>query len=272
MTANSLSDSEMKRYERNISVDWFSKENQIKLKQSSVLVVGAGGLGSPALMYLAAAGVGTIGIADFDIVDLTNLQRQIIHKEKDLGNLKTVSARRFIEELNSRINVIEINKRITYENGGRIFKDFDYIIDATDNAITKATINDICVENNKPFTHGSLQDTKGLIFSYLPEIEISDENVKVINSENCKETPCYRCLIHDIQKEENLSFSGKGVLGPVCGIIGSMEALEAIKYLTGRRDLLTGKVRFFDFLNYTNQDIEFGFSKKCDFHKTKVSE
>ena len=113
MTVISLSDSEMNRYERNISVDWFSKENQSKLKQSSVLVVGAGGLGSSALMYLAAAGVGTIGIADFDKVDLTNLQRQIIHKEKDLGNLKTVSARRFIEELNSQITVIEINEKIT---------------------------------------------------------------------------------------------------------------------------------------------------------------
>jgi molybdopterin/thiamine biosynthesis adenylyltransferase len=270
MTGITLSDLETKRYERNISVDWFSKEHQIKLKQSSVLVVGAGGLGSPALMYLAAAGVGTIGIADFDKVDLTNLQRQIIHKEKDLGNLKTISARRFIEELNGQITVIEINEKITYENGGKYFKDFNYIIDATDNAITKATINDICVENNKPFTHGSLQDTKGLIFSYIPEIKISEKNVKKANNENYKETPCYRCLIHDIQKEENLAFSGKGVLGPVCGIIGSMQALEAIKYLTGRRDLLTGKVRFFDFSDYTNHDVEFGFSKKCDFHKTKI--
>jgi len=260
MSKKTLDETELIRYERNISVDWFSKGNQIKLKKSSVLVVGAGGLGSPALMYLAAAGVGKIGIVDYDKVDLTNLQRQIIHKEKDLGNLKTISARRFIEELNSKTKVIEINEKISYDNGENILKKFDYIIDATDNSKTKTIINDICVLAKIPFTHGSVQDTKGLIFTYVPGGKSSDSNLEL------KESPCYRCLIPDIYKEENSAFSGKGVLGPVCGIIGSMQTLEAIKYLAGRRDLLTGRVKFFDFSNYTNQDIEFGFSKKCKFH------
>lgn len=260
MSDFSLDEYEEKRYERNISVDWFSPDFQINLKESSVLVIGAGGLGSPALMYLAAAGVGTIGISDYDKVDLTNLQRQIIHKESDLGNFKTISASRFINDLNSRIKVIEINENIKYDNGKEIIKNFDFIIDATDNSITKSVINDICVEMKKPFTHGSLQDTKGMIFSYVPFLPITQSNSKHLDS------PCYRCLIHDIEKQENLKFSGKGVLGPVCGIIGSMQALEAIKYLTGRRDLLTGRVRFFDFLNYENHDVKFGYGRNCKFH------
>ena len=264
MTANPLSNSEMERYERNISVSWFSKESQIKLKQSSVLVVGAGGLGSPAIMYLASAGVGNLGIADFDKAGLSNLQRQIIHKENYLGKSKTESAKRFVKDINSDINVIEINEKITMENGENLLCDFDFIIDATDNAITKSVINDLCVKLKKPYTHGSVQDTNGMIFSYIPDM------VKKKDESEFEDSPCYRCLIHDIDRPGNLEFSGKGVLGPVCGIIGSMQALEAIKYLSGRRDLITGKVKFFDFLNYSNQDIEFGFSRKCKFHNTKI--
>ncbi len=235
-----LSREELERYSRHIILKGMGIEGQKKLLSSKILVIGAGGLGAPALMYLASSGVGHIGIADYDKVELSNLQRQIIHKTKNVGIRKTVSAMNTIREINPDINVVTYDTKITAENIGEIIKDYDFVIDGTDNFPDKFLINDACVLYKKPFCHGGVRGFSGQIMTYVPN-----------------QGPCYRCIFEDIPAIDNFeSCSQVGVIGTLPGIIGTMQALEAQKYITGAGELLTGKILIFDGLAMKFREVK----------------
>lgn len=225
-----FSGEQLLRYSRQYIIGGIGAEGQKKLLKGRVLVIGAGALGSPALMYLAAAGVGTIGIADFDTVDLSNLQRQIIHTTDSVGKKKTVSAKESINRLNPDVNVVIHDEKIDPDNIVSTISDYDIIIDASDSLFTKMMINDACHMAGKPFVHAGAERYFGQITTVVPG-----------------RGPCLRCLIgDDISDVEEGACARYGILGPVTGIIGSMQALEAIKYLTGAGELLVGRVICFD--------------------------
>lgn len=231
-----LSKEQNERYERNILIKEIGVKGQEKLLHSKVLVIGAGGLGSPATLYLACAGVGTIGIADHDSVDLSNLQRQIIHTEKAVKKSKVESAKQAVLERNPNIQVITYEQRIDADNIMELIKDYDFILDATDNFSTKFLINDACVLAKKPFSHAGVIRFQGQTMTYVPE-----------------QGPCYRCIFEEPPKETIVpNCKQEGILGAVTGIIGSIQAMEAIKYLLNIGNLLTGY-----FLTYDGLTMEF---------------
>ncbi len=231
-----LSKEQNERYERNILIKEIGVKGQEKLLHSKVLVIGAGGLGSPAILYLACAGVGTIGIADHDSVDLSNLQRQIIHTEKAVKKSKVGSAKQAVLERNPNIQVITYEQCIDADNIMELMKDYDFILDATDNFSTKFLINDACVLAKKPFSHAGVIRFQGQTMTYVPE-----------------QGPCYRCIFEEPPKETIVpNCRQEGILGAVTGIIGSIQAMEAIKYLLNIGNLLTGY-----FLTYDGLTMEF---------------
>jgi molybdopterin/thiamine biosynthesis adenylyltransferase len=228
---------EIERYSRHILLKNVGVKGQKTLLESKVLVIGAGGLGAPAALYLAAAGIGTIGIADDDKVELSNLQRQIIHKSETVGMNKTESAKQTIHELNPGVKVKTYSTRIQPDNIMDIIQEYDFIIDGTDNFSTKFLINDACVIAKKPFSHGGILRFEGQLMTYVPD-----------------KGPCYRCIFEEIPPEDAIpNCSQAGVLGAMGGIIGSLQALEALKYLLKTGDLLVGRMLVFDGL-------------KMDFH------
>lgn len=221
-----LSQEQLERYSRHITIKEFGIEGQKKLLNSKVLVIGAGGLGSPCLMYLAAAGIGTIGIADDDVVDKSNLQRQVIHETADVGRLKTQSAKNKINALNPDVKVIVHNTFISADNILEIIKDYDFIIDCTDSFEAKFLINDACVIAHKPFCHGAVIHFRGQVMTYVPG-----------------KGPCYRCIFEKIPNKESLPSNKEiGVFGPLPGVIGNIQALECVKYLLNLGKLLTGRM------------------------------
>lgn len=248
-----LSEGELERYSRQLMLSEISSGGQLKLKKSRVLIIGAGGLGSPAAMYLAGAGVGTIGMIDPDTVSLSNLQRQIMHNEEREGMNKALSARRTLEALNSEIIVEAYPCELTAENAADIIEGYDFILDCTDNFETKFLINDVCVLLGKPFCHGGIQEFSGQVMTYAG----GDE-------------PCYRCIFGDVPDSESVPRpSSKGVIGAAAGVIGSIQALEAVKYLTGAGGLLTGRMFIFDALKMTARTIAFhGKNKQCGVCRT----
>lgn len=219
----------MDRYKRNIQIEGFGKEGQQKLKDAKVLVIGAGGLGSPVLFYLAAAGIGTIGIIDYDVIDLSNLQRQILHQTIDIGQQKAVSAREKLLALNPEIVVNIYAERFKEDNAKAIVGQYDFIVDCCDNYETKFLINDICVEEQKPYSHGAVLAFRGEVMTYLP---------------SC-------CDYRDVfdgppEKNNELSLEQAGTLGAVAGVIGSIQATEVIKYFTGIGELIINRILIFD--------------------------
>lgn len=227
-----LTKKETERYARHIALQEVGAEGQERLLAGKVLIIGAGGLGSAASMYLAAAGVGCIGIADADKVDTSNLQRQIIHGTKDVGKTKVQSARETISDLNPDVIVHTYPQFVTDENSMEMIADYDFIIDATDNFPAKFRINDACVKGKKPFCHGGIFRFSGQIMTYVP---------------GCG--PCYRCIFQSPpEKGEVPSCKEAGIVGAMAGVMGSLQALEAIKYLVGAGDLLTGRLLTYDAL------------------------
>lgn len=221
-----LSKEQQERYSRHITLKEFGPDGQAKLLSSKVLVIGTGGLGSPCLMYLAAAGIGTIGIVDDDVVDYSNLQRQVIHQTKDVGVLKTESAKQTIKDLNPEINVITYNTMVNADNILDIIAPYDFIIDCTDNFNAKFLINDACVLAKKPFCHGAVIRFSGQAMTYVPS-----------------KGPCYRCVFEKIPKDGAIKNSKQiGVFGPLPGIIGNIQAIECVKYLLGIGTLLIGRL------------------------------
>lgn len=217
---------DLSRYDRQIIMPEIGEEGQKKLRTSSVLVVGAGGLGSPALLYLAGAGIGKIGIVDNDTVSITNLHRQVIHPATNVGKNKAESAKETLEKLNSDVEIRTYPFLLTSENIDAIIAEYDFVIDAVDNFETKFLINDSCVHAKKPFCYGGVIRFNGQVMTYVPG-----------------KGPCIRCIFEEIPDPKDVPKCIQvGVLGPVCGLIGCIEASEAIKYLVGSESLLTGKM------------------------------
>ncbi|MCC8169282.1 MAG: HesA/MoeB/ThiF family protein, partial [Oscillospiraceae bacterium] len=224
---------ELERYSRHIILKGVGVKGQKALLSSSVLVVGAGGLGSPAIMYLAASGVGHIGIADFDEVALSNLQRQIIHKTDTVGFAKVLSARAAVKAINPSVKTAIYENGVTPDNIDEIISKYDFIIDGTDSFSAKFLINDACVRNRKPFCYGGIKEFSGQLMTYVPG-----------------KSPCLRCIFGDVPPDDGCeSCSAVGVIGTLPGIIGSLQALEAQKYIIGAGELLTGQMLIFDGLN-----------------------
>lgn len=236
-----LTDEQLERYSRHIILKEVGAKGQKKLLNAKVLIIGAGGLGAPAAMYLAAAGVGTIGIADADEVDLSNLQRQIIHATADVGKAKVKSAKETMEAMNPDVKVNTYRMFVSADNIRELIRDYDFILDGTDNFPAKFLINDACVMEKKPFSHAGIIRFKGQLMTYVPG-----------------EGPCYRCVFKNPPPKDAVpTCKQAGVIGAMGGVIGSLQAMEAIKYIIGKGDLLTGNLLTYDALT-------------MDFHKIRL--
>ena len=232
---------QLERYSRHIILQEVGVKGQKKLLNASVLIIGAGGLGAPAALYLAAAGVGTIGIVDADEVDLSNLQRQVIHTTNDVGKAKVKSAAETMEAINPDVTVKTYRTFVDSSNIMDLIKDYDFIIDGTDNFPAKFLIYDACVMAEKPFSHAGIIRFKGQLMTYVPG-----------------EGPCYRCVFKNPPPKDAVpTCKQAGVIGAMGGVIGSLQAMEAIKYIIGKGDLLTGKLLTYDAL-------------KMEFHTIKL--
>jgi adenylyltransferase/sulfurtransferase len=233
---------EIERYQRHLSLPSFGKEAQLKLKAARVLVIGAGGLGCPALQYLAAAGVGKLGVMDFDLVDASNLQRQILFTEGDVGKPKASVAADRLRAMNSNIDVVDIAERLSEENALQIFQDYDLIVDGSDNFVTRYLVNDACVMTKKPLIYGAIYTFQG--------------QVSVFNFQG---GPTYRCLFPDPPDPKDApNCSEIGVIGILPGLIGTLQASEAIKVITGVGEPLSGSLLLWDVLTMKQQTIRFG--------------
>ncbi len=233
--ADELTVDEVRRYSRHLIIPDVGMTGQKRLKNAKVLVIGAGGLGSPALLYLAAAGVGTLGIAEFDEVDESNLQRQVIHGQSDVGRPKAESAKDSIAEVNPLVNVIVHNERLDNDNVMRVFEGYDLIVDGTDNFATRYMVNDAAYFLKIPYVWGSIYRFDGQASVFAPSL--SDE------------APCYRCLYPEPPPPGMVpSCAEGGVLGVLCASIGSIQVNEAIKLLTGIGDAAIGKLVIYDAL------------------------
>lgn len=243
-----LSKDELSRYSRHLLLPEIGLAGQKALKAASVLIIGAGGLGSPAAMYLAAAGVGRMGLVDFDVVDLTNLQRQLLHSTADVGKSKLASARETIEGINPHVEVETFQTQLRSANAMEILSGFDVIVDGTDNFPTRYLVNDACVLLGKPNVYGSVFRFEGQASVFYPK----------------KGGPCYRCLYPAPPPPEMVpSCAVGGVLGVVPGIIGSLQALETIKLITGRGETLIGKILHIDTMGMKFFELSLKRNPEC---------
>ncbi len=237
--AAELSVDEVRRYSRHLIIPDVGMAGQKRLKNARVLVIGAGGLGSPALMYLAAAGVGTLGVVDFDVVDESNLQRQIIHGQSDIGTPKALSAKASVAEINPYVTVVVHEERLDNDNVMRIFADYDLIVDGTDNFATRYLVNDACVLLGKPYVWGSIYRFDGQASVFWAE-----------------HGPCYRCLYPEPPPAGMVpSCAEGGVLGVLCASVGSVQVTEAIKLLTGVGEPLLGRLMVYDALEMSYRTV-----------------
>ena len=242
-----LSHKEIHRYSRHLLIPDVGLAGQQKLKAASVLIIGTGGLGSPVALYLAAAGIGRIGLVDYDLVDFSNLQRQIIHGESRLGDLKVESARDRLLDLNSEIQVDIYNEFITSENAFEIAEPYDLIIDCTDNFPTRYLVNDLCVLTGKPNVYGSIFRFDGQASVFF-----------------AKQGPCYRCLFPEPPPPGMVpSCAEGGVFGVLPGTIGSIQAAEALKLILGIGEPLIGKLLLFDALDMSFQTVKLQKNPGC---------
>ena len=224
-----FTEEELNRYSRHILLKDVGVEGQKKIRQGKILIIGAGGLGAPVALYLAAAGVGTIGIVDGDVVDLSNLQRQVIHFTADVGVPKVESAKAKMLAINPNVKVNTYREFLMADNALDIISDYDFIVDGTDNFPVKFLINDACVKAGKPFSHGGILRFEGQTFTHLPG------------------TACYRCLFKSPPPANAVpTCSQAGVLGAIVGMLGTIQAAETLKYLTGVGELLTDRLLTFN--------------------------
>ena len=242
-----LSKVQINRYSRQIILSEIGGEGQKKLIDSRVLVIGSGGLGSSCLIYLAAAGIGNIGIVDFDKVELNNLQRQIIHSENYVNKSKVESAKDRITELNSDVEVITYNTKLTQKNALDIISNYDIVADCTDNFPSRYLINDACVLTNRPFVHAAILQFYGQAMTIIPN-----------------KSACYRCLLPvPPPPDAILSCEQAGVIGTVVGIMGIIQANEIIKFILNIGELLTGKLLLLDTLDLSFEKIVLKKNPKC---------
>ena len=243
-----LSAGELQRYSRHLIMPEVTAEGQRRLKAARVLCIGAGGLGSPAALYLAAAGVGTIGIVDFDEVDLSNLQRQILHGTKDIGRDKLESARDRLRDINPEIEIELHQCRFSSENASQIVSHYDIVVDGSDNFPTRYLSNDVCVFARKPNVYGSVFRFEGQTTVFAPHLG----------------GPCYRCLFPEPPPPDSVpNCAQAGVLGVLPGIIGMLQAIEAIKMIVGVGELLVGRLLHFDALKARFRELNLRRDPEC---------
>ena len=233
------------RYRRHILLDEIGIEGQERIAASNVLIVGAGGLGSPVITYLAAAGVGHIGVVDGDIVEVSNLQRQVVFSTFDLGRKKAVAAGERIKEINPDVRVEVYDEFLSLENAGDLIGQYDFVCEGSDNYATKLLVNDTCVKKGKPFTIGSLSRFEGQVMTHTDG------------------SACWRCLYGAAPEQSEKEPVELGVLGSVPGIIGAVEATEAIKFIVGSGKLLTNRLLSFNALTMETNVFEFGRNPAC---------
>ena len=248
VSAAGLTRQEVQRYSRHLIMPEVSAEGQKRLKAARVLCIGAGGLGSPAALYLAAAGVGRLGIVDFDRVDLTNLQRQILHGTKDIGRSKLESARDRLRDINPEIEFRLHECRFSSDNAEQIVADYDVVVDGSDNFATRYLSNDVCVFARKPNVYGSVFRFEGQMTMFAPHLG----------------GPCYRCLFPEPPPPESVpNCAQAGVLGVLPGIMGMLQAIEAIKLIIGIGDLLIGRLLHFDALKMQFRKLNLRRDAQC---------
>lgn len=242
-----FTEDQIKRYSRHIILPEVGGKGQKKLNNAKILVIGAGGLGCPVIIYLAAAGIGKIGVVDMDVVDLSNLQRQILHTTNDINKLKTLSVKEKVTALNPDVEIIQHNKKITSENALEIIKDYDVIIDGSDNFPTRYLVNDACVFENKPLIYGAIFRFEGQVTTIIPN-----------------DGPCYRCLFPEPPPPGMIpSCQEAGVLGVLPGIIGVIQATEAMKYILNIGNLLKGRMMLYDALRMEFQEVNVPKDTNC---------
>ena len=242
-----LTDEQIERYSRHLILADVGVEGQQKISEARVLVIGAGGLGAPILLYLAAAGVGTLGVADGDVVDLTNPQRQVIHFTEDVGYAKVESAREKIGRMNPDVTVQTHNEMVNSSNILEIIQDYDFVVDGTDNFPAKFLINDACVIAKKPFSHAGILRFQGQIMTVIPG-----------------ESACYRCVFPEPPPSNAVpTCSQAGVLGALAGVFGTLQATEVLKYIIGKGNLLTNRLMMFDALEMEFRNVNIKKREKC---------
>ena len=242
-----LSKDEILRYSRHLIMPEVGMEGQLKLKQAKVLCIGAGGLGSPLTLYLGAAGVGKLGIVDFDVVDFTNLQRQVIHGTSDVGRTKLQSARDTLQEINPNVEIETFETRLSSDNALDIFREYDIVADGTDNFPTRYLVNDACVLLGKPNVYASIFRFEGQASIFYAE-----------------QGPCYRCLYPEPPPPGLVpSCAEGGVLGVLPGIMGCIQAMETIKLILGRGDMLIGRLLLFDALGMKFRELKLRKNPDC---------
>ena len=243
-----LTTEQIERYSRQIMVPDIGGKGQIHLRQASVLVIGAGGLGSPAAFYLAAAGVGTLGIIDPDKVELSNLQRQILHATADIGRQKVESAQAKLNDLNPDVEIKTYALRFEEDNAAEIAADYQFVIDGSDNFETKFLVNDVCIRLGIAFSHAGIVRLQGQTMTVLP-----------------RKSACYRCLFQTLPPpEEMLNCQQSGILGAVAGTLGTIQATEAVKYLAGFEEgLLTNRLLTYDAKTMKFHGVEIARNPQC---------
>jgi molybdopterin/thiamine biosynthesis adenylyltransferase len=247
-TSPMFTEEQVQRYSRHIILPNIGGKGQRKLLDSSVLVIGAGGLGSPVAMYLAAAGIGKLGIVDFDQVDVTNLQRQILHTTGDVGRSKVASAVEHLRAINPTIEVVGHETLLFSTNVFEIFEGYDVIVDGTDNFPVRYLVNDATQFTGKPLVYGSIYQFEGQATVFMPG----------------QETPCYRCLFPAPPPPGTVpSCAEGGVFGVLPGVIGSIQATEAIKIITGDGDTLEGRLLLYDALTMDFQEVKIRWDADC---------
>jgi adenylyltransferase/sulfurtransferase len=245
--APDLTNAEIRRYSRHLIIPDIAMDGQKRMKNARVLCIGAGGLGSPVAMYLAAAGVGTIGMVDFDVVDDTNLQRQIMHGQSDVGRKKLDSAEDSIREINPNVKVVKHETFVSSENALDLFRDYDLIVDGSDNFPTRYLVNDACVLLGKPYVWGSIYRFDGQLSVFWAE-----------------HGPCYRCLFPQPPPPGMVpSCAEGGVLGMLCGTIGSLQTTEAVKLITGTGDPMIGRMLVYDALELKFRELKVRKDPEC---------
>ncbi|EMA69107.1 UBA/THIF-type NAD/FAD binding protein [Halorubrum aidingense JCM 13560] len=248
MTDLDLDPTQLDRYSRHIIMDDVGPGGQKALLDAEVLVLGAGGLGSPIIQYLAAAGVGTIGIADDDEVELSNLQRQVIHGNDDVGRKKVDSAAEFVAQLNPDVDVRKHELRVTPENIEDLIEGYDFVVDGTDNFATRYLVNDACTLAGIPFSHGSIFKFEGQVTTFA----------------GGDDSPCYRCLFPEAPPAGMVpNCSTAGVLGVLPGTVGCLQATETVKHLIGEGETLDGSMLFFDALEMEFDKVEIPKRDDC---------
>ena len=261
--AEELTIDEVRRYSRHLIIPDVGMTGQKRLKNAKVLVIGAGGLGSPALLYLAAAGVGTLGIAEFDEVDESNLQRQVIHGQSDIGKSKALSAKESIAEINPLINVVLHEGRLDNDNVMDVFRGYDLIVDGTDNFATRYMVNDAAYFLGIPYIWGSIYRFDGQASVFAPKVNAwggADEQY----AERLAAAPCYRCLYPEPPPPGMVpSCAEGGVLGVLCASIGSIQVNEAIKLLAGIGDPLVGQLMIYDALEMEYRKLRVRKDPNC---------